>query len=93
MVKATDRPAVKLGGTYATPGVMEEYGPFILGCLGRHHCADWGDVCQEDAEANESALVHGERLLSVYNMPDGGKIWIITEADRSATTVLLPSEY
>jgi len=61
-------------------------------CLQRHSDGDWGDVCEEDKEANNRALKYGYRLLSSYHIDDT-KIWIITEADRSVTTVLLPSEY
>jgi hypothetical protein len=62
--------------------------------LARHIHGDWGDLSVEDATANELALLTGKRLLSSYNLPDRrSKIWIITEADRSATTILLPEEY
>jgi hypothetical protein len=61
--------------------------------LARHVNGDWGDLSVEDLAANELAVLTGERLLSSYTMPGGGKIWIITEADRSATTILLPDEY
>ncbi|WP_437222698.1 hypothetical protein SH661x_002900 [Planctomicrobium sp. SH661] len=61
--------------------------------LKRHLSGDWGDCDPEDAAANEQALLDGDRLLSVYHAADGTKLWIITEADRSATTVLLPEEY
>jgi hypothetical protein len=60
--------------------------------LRRHLSGDWGEVDKEDTAANEQALKHGERLLSVYDV-NGEKLWVITEADRSATTVLTPSEY
>ena len=61
--------------------------------LARHVNGDWGDLSVEDLAANELAVLTGKRLLSSYAMPGGGKVWIITEADRSATTVLLPDEY
>ena len=62
--------------------------------LGQHIHGDWGDLGAEDLAANELALLTGKRLLSNYNLPDGkGKVWIITEADRSVTTILLPDEY
>lgn len=60
--------------------------------LSRHMNGDWGDVSSEDARANEEALIHDLRIISAYKIGDE-KIWIITEADRSATTILLPSEY
>ncbi len=61
--------------------------------LRRHACADWGDVCGEDRGYNDHALQHGERLLSVYASNSLPTIWIITEWDRSMTTILFPSEY
>lgn len=59
----------------------------------RHLRGDWGDVCPSDGRLNEDALREGDRLFSVYHTQDGVKFWIITESDRSATTVLLPSDY
>jgi hypothetical protein len=64
----------------------------MLGLL-RHSKADWGDVCPEDAQLNNAALNDGTRLLSAYRSSGGSRFWIITEADRSVTTVLLPEEY
>lgn len=61
--------------------------------LQRHATGDWGDVGKEDRAANEQALLEGTRLLSIYRSSQGVKFWIITEADRSATTVLLPEDY
>jgi len=61
--------------------------------IARHLAGDWGDCSPEDREANDLALLDGSRLLSVYHTDDGRKFWIITEADRSATTVLLPEDY
>ncbi|CAB3741908.1 hypothetical protein LMG22037_06545 [Paraburkholderia phenoliruptrix] len=62
--------------------------------LARHIHGDWGDLSAEDLASNELALLTGKRLLSSYNLPDGsGKVWIITEADRAVTTILLPDEY
>ena len=60
--------------------------------LERHHTGDWGDLMLEDIQANNNALQSGQRLFSSYILTDG-KIWIITEADRSSTTLLLPEEY
>ncbi len=59
----------------------------------RHYIGDWGDLCVEDKDANEQALQFGGRLFSAYHDSKGVKFWIITEADRSATTVLLPDDY
>ena len=64
----------------------------MLELLRRHLAGDWGEVTPADAAANERALKHGDRLLSVYDV-DGEKLWVITEADRSSTCLLLPSEY
>jgi hypothetical protein len=64
-----------------------------LDYLSRHLVGDWGDVDGEDQQENEYSLQHGFRLLSAYTLPDGTRIWIITEADRNATTFLLPEEY
>ena len=64
----------------------------IAACLNRHAKCDWGDVCDEDKKANDFALDNKERILSSYEIT-GEKIWIITEWDRSVTTVLFPSEY
>ena len=61
--------------------------------LARHAMGDWGELCEEDRTANERALTTGERLFSAYHDLKGVKLWIITEANRSATTVLLPEDY
>ena len=60
--------------------------------INRHQSGDWGDLDEEDKSLQETALKFGARLLSVYTV-DGHKLWVITEADRSSTTILLPSEY
>ena len=65
----------------------------ILGALYRHIEGDWGDLCSEDWHANETALVEQLRLLSAYRSQSGTAFWVITEADRNTTTVLLPEEY
>lgn len=84
------------GKFLATPGSLNELeragvAPETL--LLRHCKGDWGDLDHEDKCANEQALVHGARILSAYKLLTGEKVWIITEADRSVTTILLPSEY
>jgi hypothetical protein len=83
-----------LGKVFATPGVREAI-PHdeVIRALARHLSGDWGDVNAEDKQENEYALGRRLRLLSAYHSRTGVKFWIITEADRSATTVLLPSEY
>ena len=67
----------------------------VMNALQRHHCGDWGDLCEEDRQANEDALKYGDRLFSVYctELPKRIKFYIITEWDRSATTILLPEDY
>lgn len=65
----------------------------INAALNRHANCDWGDVCKEDWNTNNEAVENGERLLSVYHDSNGVKFWIITEWDRSVTTVLMPEDY
>jgi hypothetical protein len=85
---------VPLGRTGATPAALELVPrDEMTAALRRHECGDWGDVNAADKAANNAALNTGERLLSSYRTADGTKFWIITEADRSATTVLLPDDY
>ena len=85
-------PKFELGQVYATSAAMlleMDFRPFIL----RHSQGDWGDLGDEDKEANDQALIYGDRILSAYQINEKVRIWIITEWDRSATTVLLPSDY
>ena len=85
---------VPLGRTVATPSVLKVTTPAERNiAVTRHARGDWGDVVGADWRANDQALQNGERLLSVYHSEDGIKFWIITEWDRSATTVLLPEDY
>ena len=90
------RPArLDLGHVVATPGALEivrSHGLDVVGLLHRHRSGDWGTVSEHDAQANDHAVEVEARVLSAYETA-GGRLWIITEADRSATTVLLPSEY
>lgn len=85
-------PRFPLGRTIATPGAiglnfdLEYY-------LRRHHCGDWGDLDDSDKDANEDALIHGDRILSHYQISDETRIYIITEHDRSSTCIMLPAEY
>ena len=84
------------GRIVATPGalaLLEETKKSPTEFLTRHLRGDWGDLCQEDKTENELSLKHGFRLLSSYPITDSDTLWIITEADRSVTTLLLPSEY
>lgn len=84
-----------VGQIVATPGALDfmreqQIQPSEL--LRRHVSGDWGDLVDEDKAANEQALEQGGRLLSGYKV-GGGKVWVITEWDRSVTTLLLPEEY
>ena len=84
------------GQVVATPGALaalEEAGADALALLFRHLGGDWGEVPKEDATENERSLKHGFRVLSSYPLRTGARLWIITEADRSSTCLLLPSEY
>jgi hypothetical protein len=86
----------ELGQLVATPGALaalDEAGTSPAELIGRHLQGDWGTVDKEDWAANDRALRDGERLLSAYMLETGTKVWVITEWDRSATTLLLPSEY
>ncbi len=92
----TMKPLFTLGQLVATPGALQALEDNGQGCteyLERHIRGDWGDLCEEDKQANTEAVENGLRVLSAYRLPDGTKIWIITEADRSSSCVLLPSEY
>jgi hypothetical protein len=71
----------------------EEFAKHVLLSIKRHLAGDWGDLCDEDRVANELALKEGQRLLSAYKKEGLPKIWVITEWDRSVTTVLFPDEY
>ena len=85
-----------LGRLFATPGVLHAMlaaGDELFLYLARHARGDWGDVGAEDWRLNDQALVSGARLLSAYRLRDGVRVWVITESDRSSTTVLLPDEY
>ncbi len=89
------RAPLPLGRVVATPGALrtlDEAGEHPFSYLARHAAGDWGDLCDHDRRENELSLEHGRRLLSSYPV-GGGRLWVITEADRSATTILLPEEY
>ncbi len=84
------------GQVVATPGALaalRRSGQGPAEFLRRHVSGDWGDVCGHDSTANWTAVREGGRLLSAYRTQRGEEVWVITEADRSCTTVLLPSEY
>ena len=85
-----------LGQTYITPGAEEALqiaGQTAIEFLRRHMSCDWGELSDDDIQENELSLKKGFRLLSNYRTGKGQQLWIITEADRSATTVLTPAEY
>ena len=91
-----DRPLFPLGNVVATPGALEmlkslNHSP--LDYLFRHWHGDWGNLDAEDQKANQAALRYGYRLLSSYQIDEQHRLWIITEADRAVTTLLLPEEY
>lgn len=93
---ATALPIAKfrLGKIVSTPNALSQLTQEdILMSIQRHQAGDWGDVDTHDRTANERALVEGTRLWSVYHAGNGVKFWLITEADRSATTVLMPEDY
>ena len=84
-----------LGQLMITPGALaalKQSKQTPLPFLYRHVSGDWGDLDAEDQEANDFAVVQGRRILSAYTLNTGVKIWCITEADRSVTTILLPDE-
>ena len=85
---------VPLGRTVATPAALAPVSrPDLAAALRRHTAGDWGDVDPDDRAANDDAVRSGGRLLSVYRTANGTTFWVLTEADRSATTVLLPDDY
>jgi hypothetical protein len=89
-------PKFSLGRIVATPGALEavqeaNQNPFEF--IQRHQSGDWGELCAEDIRENEFSVRNGFRILSAYRTLHDVKVWIITEADRSVTTLLLPHEY
>jgi len=89
-----------LGTMVMTSGVNDmvaedsKFAAFVTKSLARHATGDWGDMSLEDKRENDFSLTAGNlRIFSAYEIPDLPKIWIITEADRSATTILFPDEY
>jgi len=89
-------PLFACGQLLATPAALDllhQRGLSPLSLLARHLRGDWGDLGADDAHANDQALRSSCRLLSRYDLPGGGTVWLITEADRSVTTVLRPEDY
>ena len=96
MQQTKQQPLFSLGQLVATPGALaalEKAGQGPLDFLSRHVHGDWGDLCEEDRRENQFSLERGFRLLSSYRTLADAKLYVITEADRSATTILLPEEY
>ena len=96
MQKTTKPPLFDLGQLVATPGALaalEKTGQNAMEFLSRHVTGDWGDLPEEDKTENQFSLEKGFRILSSYLTTAGDKLWVITEADRSHTTLLLPDEY
>ena len=102
----TRKPRFALGQVVATPStlrLLQQTSTDAMAILMRHATGDWGDVCAEDAKENELSVTEGFRLMSVYALPLGDqvatdgdgreRVWLITEADRSVTTLLLPRDY
>jgi phosphoserine phosphatase len=95
------QPLFSLGQVVGTPGALEalaETGQSPVELLTRHQLGDWGQLDEEDWAQNDESVKDGSRLLSAYHLQNGTKVWVITEAadewgQRSATTILLPSEY
>jgi hypothetical protein len=96
MQQTRQQPLFSLGQLVATPGALaalEKAGQGPLDFLSRHVHGDWGDLCEEDRRENQFSLERGFRLLSSYRTLADVKLYVITEGDRSVTTILLPEEY
>jgi hypothetical protein len=96
MQQTRRQPLFSLGQLVATPGALaalEKAGQGSMEFLSRHVQGDWGDLCEEDRRENQFSLDRGFRLLSSYRTDADVKLYVITEADRSVTTILLPEEY
>ena len=84
----------EIGKLLITPGALQKIAPEkVQETIGRHVSGDWGEVCEDDSALNDWAMKNHERILSAYRSNEGDRFWVITEADRSVTTILLPSEY
>lgn len=96
MIATANKKSFPLGQLVSTPAALEALtaaNQSPLEFLGRHSKGDWGLVGAEDGQLNDLALEDGSRILSAYETSLGVKIWVITEADRSSTCILLPEEY
>ena len=86
--------AIPLGRIVITPNALESlYFADVEEAISKHSLGNWGEVCAEDAAENDLAVLEDCRILSTYTDRQGVKFWIITEADRSSTTILLPEDY
>ena len=84
----------RMGRIVSTPNALQSLtSDDIHIAIARHQAGDWGDLDAEDCQANDQALVNGARILSVYHAANGTTFWIITEADRSSSCILLPEDY
>ncbi len=93
---ATPIPRFRLGHVVATPAAieaLERAGVSALSLVSRHAACDWGECDSHDRQVNEDALSNGDRIFSVYVLPTGDRLWVITEADRSSTCLLQPNDY
>jgi hypothetical protein len=96
MIAIREKKSFPLGKVLITPpaeAVLQEAGRTFQEFLEKHASGDWGEIDADDWNANEEALASRGRVMSVYAVTDKQKVWIITEADRSATTLLLPDDY
>ena len=96
IVKTENKVLFDLGQTFMTIGAreaLEESNQTANEFLARHQSGDYGDICEDDRKENEFSVKKGFRILSAYKTKLSEKIWIITELDRSSTTILLPEEY
>lgn len=84
---------VTTAGVHAAIEENPEFRAFVSKSFERYYMCDWGDTCEEDAKQNDESVENGERILAVYKFNDRMTIWIITEWDRSTTTILFPEEY
>ncbi|BCL90900.1 hypothetical protein ACNRBV_22795 [Ralstonia pseudosolanacearum] len=95
-VSTQSPPRLRLGQLLATPAAaaaLSVAGVSVFKLLNRHARGDWGDLSEEDQQQNNLAAMTGQRVLSSYLLPTGQKVWVVTEWDRSITTVLLPDDY
>ncbi len=96
ITKTENKALFSLGQIFLTIGAREaltESNQMPNEFLAKHQSGDWGDVCEDDIKENDFSVREGFRILSAYKLNSGVKIWVITEADKSSTTILLPGEY